>query len=264
MNLNKLYTIFLLVIGSIVANAASDIHFNVTVHDFGMVREGEKPKFKFEFSNLGEDSLQLQNVKASCGCTVPNWPRGSFGKNEKGEILVTYSSRGRVGAFYKTITITTKEFETVKLVIKGVVVGSKSFMGEDELATSKRQIAALQVEKTEFVLGKVAVQKSIDEKVTLTNTSKDTITIKSITAGCRCVNGGRNVIILPGKSSDISFKYTPRHLEEDSDIVVILTNDRVNPAYSVQMKTIPVESFAPKSSNMLEEGNNPGNGVFGF
>lgn len=261
MRFNKFYTFLIVLLFSSSVFASSDIDFKVLVHDFGIVKEGDKATKVFDFSNLGEDSLQLENVRASCGCTVPNWPKNQFGKNESGEIKVTYNSSGRVGAFYKVITITTMEFEKVELVIKGVVISEMSYDGDN---TS--EMNPLTSEKDDILLGKLEVNKSVDATVTVKNVSNKKIIISDVQAGCRCVyTAMKNTEILPGKSADLQFKYTPRHLGEELDKMVILTNSNSHPGLEVTLKSSLVESFAPKSSSILNDGQQqPSGGAFGF
>jgi hypothetical protein len=51
------------------------VEFEVTDHDFGKVQEGDKVEFNFNFKNTGDAPLLISSVKASCGCTTPDWPK---------------------------------------------------------------------------------------------------------------------------------------------------------------------------------------------
>jgi len=81
------------------------IHFNNLSHDFGLIKQGELLTHKFVFINTGEKDLIISNAKASCGCTVPNWPKEPIAPNEKKEIEVTFNSAGRSGKQSKTVTL---------------------------------------------------------------------------------------------------------------------------------------------------------------
>ena len=43
--------------------------------DFGTIDEGEVIDAVFVFENTGKSDLIITKAKASCGCTVPEWPR---------------------------------------------------------------------------------------------------------------------------------------------------------------------------------------------
>jgi hypothetical protein len=100
------------------------IQFTETSHDFGAVDEGVKATYVFEFINTGDSNLVLNNVQASCGCTVPTWPHQPIKPGQRDKITVVYNSSGRPGEFHKSITVTTNmKLDGVKtLFIQGKVI----------------------------------------------------------------------------------------------------------------------------------------------
>ncbi len=101
-----------------------DIEFKVLEHDFGQVKEGTSPSFDFVFTNKGKGPLVLTNVRASCGCTTPHWPREPIMPGDTAKITAVYNTKGRPGNFHKTITVQTNDPDErlVVLIIKGNVV----------------------------------------------------------------------------------------------------------------------------------------------
>jgi hypothetical protein len=99
------------------------ITFEDDKHNFGIIKEGDFAEYSFKFNNTGNDDLLIANAAASCGCTVPEYPKGIIKPGEEGFIKVKFDSKGKVGMFEKTITITcnTEVRETV-LTIGGEVV----------------------------------------------------------------------------------------------------------------------------------------------
>ena len=51
------------------------IEFEETKHNFGTIKEGEKVKHIYKFKNTGDNPLIISNAVASCGCTVPSYPK---------------------------------------------------------------------------------------------------------------------------------------------------------------------------------------------
>lgn len=100
------------------------ITFERTEHDFGKINEADgKVTTVFTFKNEGMEPLILSNVRASCGCTTPKWPRQPIEAGQSGEITVTYNPNGRPGRFTKTVTITSNATEpTTRVTIKGEVI----------------------------------------------------------------------------------------------------------------------------------------------
>jgi outer membrane biosynthesis protein TonB len=82
-----------------------DISFEKTVHDYGTIEKGANGDCEFAFTNVGDEPLILSDVKASCGCTTPSWPREPIAPGEKGTIKVHYDTQ-RMGSINKSVTVT--------------------------------------------------------------------------------------------------------------------------------------------------------------
>lgn len=116
-----LMTLAALWIAASLAQNPVQIEFEQTTHQFGTIQKGDKAEHTFVFTNVSDEAVVLQNVKASCGCTTPAWTRDEVAPGERGEIQVKYNTN-RVGAFTKTVTVTyDKEQRPVVLYIKGTV-----------------------------------------------------------------------------------------------------------------------------------------------
>lgn len=97
------------------------IIFASITHDYGTIVQGSDGTCEFTFANNGKAPIVLNNVKASCGCTVPEWTRTPVAPKQKGTIKVTYNTNN-VGAFTKSITVTSNAINSpLVLTIKGVV-----------------------------------------------------------------------------------------------------------------------------------------------
>lgn len=93
--------------------------------DFGTVKEEVgKITHVFNFKNISVTPLSLKSVKASCGCTTPEWSKEPVAPNEVANIKVTYTTTGRPTAFYKSVTVVftdgTADYTEV-VFIKGTV-----------------------------------------------------------------------------------------------------------------------------------------------
>lgn len=119
--------------GSIVNNPASAdgeaptgdypiISFDTTQFDFRSIKEGEVVTHTFNFKNTGTSNLVVTDVRASCGCTTPSWPKEIIKPGESNSITVKYNSEGREGNFNKGITVYCNAYpNTATLRIQGVV-----------------------------------------------------------------------------------------------------------------------------------------------
>lgn len=75
-------------------------------HDFGTIVKNSSVTHEFVVKNVGNNPLKIENVKASCGCTVPQWPQEPIPIGGEGIIKVTFNSAGKRGIQNKAITIT--------------------------------------------------------------------------------------------------------------------------------------------------------------
>jgi hypothetical protein len=82
------------------------IKFEKESHDFGDITQGDVVEYSFKFTNTGNAPLILSDVRTTCGCTAPEWPRQKpIGPGESENIKVVFNSRGKVGVQNKVITI---------------------------------------------------------------------------------------------------------------------------------------------------------------
>ncbi len=101
--------------------STAEITFSKDLHDFGTISKGDNGSTEFTFKNTGKEPLIIANAQGSCGCTVPQWPKEPIAPGATSSIKVTYDTK-RVGAFTKTVTITSNAQTSSKIItIKGVV-----------------------------------------------------------------------------------------------------------------------------------------------
>lgn len=90
--------------------------------DYGKIEQHADGMRVFKFTNTGDAPIVISNAKGSCGCTVPTYPKNVILPGETGEINVKYAT-DRIGAFTKTVTLTSNATEASKVLrIKGEVL----------------------------------------------------------------------------------------------------------------------------------------------
>ena len=87
------------------SNKEPIISFDKKNWDFGTITDGEVVEHTFRFTNTGTSNLVISSASASCGCTIPNWPKEPIAPGEKGEIKVEFNSNGKKDMVTKDITI---------------------------------------------------------------------------------------------------------------------------------------------------------------
>ena len=106
----------------------AEIKFDKTSHNFGTFSEKDsKVTCSFNFTNVGEQDLVINQAIATCGCTVPSYTKTPIKPGEKGEIKVTYNGAGKFpGHFKKSITVRTNgAVEMTRLYIEGDMTEAK-------------------------------------------------------------------------------------------------------------------------------------------
>jgi len=92
------------------------------VYDFGIVKNPQIVRGKFELKNVGETEIIIKNVHHSCGCTKIDYPKTPIAKNEKGYLAFEYSTLDDSGSVEKAIAIESNSKNVFDFfVIKGYV-----------------------------------------------------------------------------------------------------------------------------------------------
>ena len=165
-------------------DVAHKIKFEKNTHDFGTQDQGAKTEYVFKFENVSDGPVKLTNVKASCGCTTPTWPKEEIAAGGTGEIHVKYNSN-RIGPFNKSIRVTYAEGASpVTLYIKGRIMSTAK---EDPTAAVTPPVepkinygiprGALSFEKMIENLKSVSSEESKEIEFRFKNTSNQVVTI---------------------------------------------------------------------------------------
>lgn len=120
--MKKLLFTALIALVSFTIQAQADITFESETIDYGRIAKGSDGVRVFKFTNTGNAELIISDVKSTCGCTVPEKPKGPIAPGASGEIKVKYDTK-RVGPIRKTVTVYSNAKQAIKpLKIKGEVL----------------------------------------------------------------------------------------------------------------------------------------------
>lgn len=79
--------------------------FTDTKYSFGKIKEGAIVKHAYHFKNEGNAPLLISQAQASCGCTVPSFPKEPIAPGAEGDITVQFDSHNRKGHQQKNVLI---------------------------------------------------------------------------------------------------------------------------------------------------------------
>ncbi|MBR0490073.1 MAG: DUF1573 domain-containing protein [Prevotella sp.] len=104
------------------AQGQAEIKFDKVTHNFGTFSEKDGlQKTTFTFTNVGQAPLVINQVVASCGCTIPTYDKKPIQPGQKGTIEVSYNGKGKFpGTFKKSITVRSNaKTEMTRLYVEG-------------------------------------------------------------------------------------------------------------------------------------------------
>lgn len=87
------------------ASSGPVMTFEEVKHEFGDIHQGDKVEHVFKFENTGNEPLIISDVRTTCGCTAPAWPRDPVIPGQTADIKVVFNSAGKMGRQNKIITI---------------------------------------------------------------------------------------------------------------------------------------------------------------
>jgi len=111
---------------AIISLGSAIIEFDKTEFDFGTINEGDVIDGNFKITNKGKVDLMILSAKASCGCTVPEWPKEAIKPGESADLKFVFNSRGKVGNNNKSITLKTNTAKGTEVIrVKGNVLAKQ-------------------------------------------------------------------------------------------------------------------------------------------
>ena len=110
------------------AQKPAQIKFAKTTHNFGSFSEKEpKMTYTFTFTNEGEQPLVINQVIASCKCTIPEYSKDPILPGGTGEIKVTYNGSEQIPGHFKKFIIVRSNgaVDKTRLSIEGDMMEAK-------------------------------------------------------------------------------------------------------------------------------------------
>ena len=103
-----------------VAHVVDALRFKEISFDFGKIQQSRPVTHNFEVLNTSKETIKIENVQASCGCTTPEWTREPILPGASAFIKVGYNAAAE-GPFTKTISVQYNGSQSTTLTISGSV-----------------------------------------------------------------------------------------------------------------------------------------------
>ena len=105
------------------AEGAAKIQFASTVHDFGKVSAGEVVRADFVFTNIGTQTLEIKEVRPTCGCTTAGTWEKLIAPGKTGIIPLQVNTANFSGPVIKSVSVTCNDpaQSFINLQVKGTI-----------------------------------------------------------------------------------------------------------------------------------------------
>ncbi|MGB3182472.1 MAG: DUF1573 domain-containing protein [Cyclobacteriaceae bacterium] len=224
-------------------------------YDFGVIEEAGGPvEHTFYFVNNGEDSLRINSVKASCGCTTPAWSTDPVAPADTGFITARYNPNNRPGKFNKSLTITSNASRPLQVLTIAGKVSPRPRTPAEDFPTKN---GALRSRYRAFYLGTVTTKGPVSKEFDLYNESQDTLFIQPNTIAPEHIQlAFMPDTLLPESHSKIIITYDPvkkGSFGYHADNIVFFTSEEENPHKSYSVMATIQEYFPPMTEEELRQ-----------
>ncbi|MFT5232468.1 MAG: hypothetical protein ACI9UK_000195 [Candidatus Krumholzibacteriia bacterium] len=97
--------VFAVVFALVAPAQAQVIDVEPMSHDFGEMQQQETLTTTVKVTNTGAGLLQIENVEADCGCTIPTLEKYSLGPGESTDVTIEFNSKKFNGNIRKVVHI---------------------------------------------------------------------------------------------------------------------------------------------------------------
>lgn len=201
---------------SMTALAAPKIVCDEPTWEFEKVMEGKEISHSFIIKNPGDEVLNLDNVRGSCGCTAAKPDSKVLQPGGQTEIKTTFNTTGRPGKQTKYVYVHSNDPETKILKL--------TITGEVEKMPAPRIILSPPSWNMQSIESGVAKETNL----TISNTGDEPLEIKTVTPSTTQIqtNFSGPVTLKPEEKLPLHITYTPDIMASTiREKIVITSND---------------------------------------
>ncbi|UFS70600.1 DUF1573 domain-containing protein [Geomonas sp. RF6] len=205
------------------AYAAPELSVEQGVFNFGSIAQGKKVQHTFVIKNTGDATLQIRQLRPSCGCTAATPSSSQIPPGKSAEIKVVFDSTNFSGRMQKSVVVDTNAGKnpSYTLVMDGTVV------------------EALQVSPRTLSLGAIKIGATREVSLNVTNRGNETVKLLSVNTTSPQIKASIKKGTIPvGESGTVEIAVTPQTEARVLSGYVHITTD--NP----QKKEITVPVYA--------------------
>lgn len=196
--------------------------------DLGVIYNGVVKKAKIVLKNVGKDTLRINGVQTSCGCTTVKQPKSALGPGESDAIEVEFNSTGFRGKITKHVSIRTNDesASNASVALVGDVV--------EELAPIQSASA--------LWLGSLPTGKEAIHKFGFKNVSGKTIALKGYKSSSpKIIVTLDQKSVLPSDTIYVTIKVTPDRTDYSNEQILFETDSNKQTQVPLRVSFIGVK-----------------------
>ncbi len=186
--------------------------------DFGEINSTMTAKKVITIRNEGDDTLTIQNVSGSCGCTGTLLSNDHIMPGDSGTLVISFDPRKFSGHVEKAVSMDTNDPKNLRPHIMFTATVEKTLAIEPE-----------------YLVFHAGANTPAKEALTITNMSSRTFTILSITSSSPLLSFESSKFELePGKSAEITVVFTSSKQGTEKGDISIMTSDQKLPVITLR------------------------------
>lgn len=200
--------------------------------DFGTLYSTMKVKRLITIRNEGTDTLRVDEVSTSCGCTAALLSRPLIAPRDSGTVEISFDPRKFTGAVEKGVSMKTNDPSNPKA----------------HIVFTANVVKLLEVEP-EYMIYRAMVGQPATEQITLTNMSAEPIRIVSVTSSSPLVAFGEFIReLLPNQPAGIAVTLTPTKSGAQNGDIVIATDNPDVPSLTIRFFALAKDTARPAAA----------------
>jgi len=213
-------------VGLMAAEKQPALKFNEIKWDFGQIKQGKILTHVFKFRNEGDAPLLIHNVRTSCGCAAALISSREISPGKKGEIKVTFNTKGYEGRQTKFVYVDSNDPQ----VSKSQLVVSASI----DVPPRPR----IDVDRYSIELGLLLESEDIETLSRIRNTGELELTVEMSNRNATFFQERKEISsplkIASGKEIEVKMKIKPRKTQGlIREYILLKTNDPQRPNLSL-------------------------------
>jgi hypothetical protein len=225
--------VFFLSIAILSQSEAPEISVSPLQHDFGYVIQGTATSYTCIIFNKGTDTLNITDVRPSCGCTRVLLSDEYILPNDSTSLRVTFNSNGFSGQVQKSVYILSNDPKNQSIEIKYVADVVKKFPPNAD----SMSYPAIKFDEMSYDFGEIEEGRIVTHKFKFINSGHTDLKIGDIETSCGCTAAlADNKVISPGDSGVIRVEFDSHYKHGQlTRFIYIKTNDPNNKSIALRI-----------------------------